>query len=162
MTTEQIPLAPLDPATDLSFTRRLAVPPALVWDCWTMPEHIPHFFVPRPHRVTHCAIDLRPGGRFDTTFEVEGNEMQNNGVWLEVVPQTRLVFSDAFTAGWKPNPDPFMTAIIDIAPDGEGGTTYTATARHRSSDAKAQHEAMGFFDGWGTVASQLEAYAQTL
>ena len=27
----------LDPKTDLSFTRTLAVPRQLVWDCWTKP-----------------------------------------------------------------------------------------------------------------------------
>ena len=55
-----------------------------------------------------------------------------------------------------------MTAIIDIAADGQGGTIYTATARHRSSEARKSHEEMGFFDGWGTVATQLEEYARTL
>jgi uncharacterized protein YndB with AHSA1/START domain len=33
----------LDPETDLSFTRTLAVPRQLVWECWTQPRHIPHF-----------------------------------------------------------------------------------------------------------------------
>ena len=55
-----------------------------------------------------------------------------------------------------------MTAIIAFADDPDGGTTYTATARHRSVEARQEHEGMGFFDGWGTVATQLEAYAQSL
>ncbi|PJE29103.1 Uncharacterized conserved protein YndB, AHSA1/START domain [Pseudooceanicola antarcticus] len=149
------------PRTDLSFTRHLAVPRALVWECWTRPEHIPHFFIPAPHRVTACDIDLRVGGRFNTTFEVEGNVMENTGVYLEVIEGRRLVFTDAYSEGWKPAPDPFMTAILDFEDDGEG-TRYTVTVRHRSPEACAQHEQMGFFDGWGTVASQLEAYAATL
>ncbi|MBK8439753.1 MAG: SRPBCC family protein [Rhodobacter sp.] len=152
----------LDPRTDLSFTRRLAVPRSMVWDCWTLPEHIPHFFVPRPHRVTACDIDLRVGGRFNTTFEVEGNEMQNNGVYLEVVPQEKLVFTDTYTEGWKPAPDPFMTAILLLADSEDGGTTYTAIARHRSPETRQAHEDMGFFDGWGTVVTQLEDYAKGL
>ena len=149
----------LDPATDLHFTRRLAVPRALVWDCWTRPEHIPNFFIPAPHRVTACAIDLRVGGRFDTTFDVDGTVIENRGVWLEIVPGERLVFTDAYSEGWKPAPDPFLTAILDFADDGAGGTRYTAIARHRSPEARAQHAEMGFFEGWGTVVTQLEAYA---
>lgn len=152
----------LDPATDLTLTRRLAVPRPVVWACWTTPAHLMQFFVPKPHRVTACDIDLRPGGRFNTTFEVEGQIMANEGVILEVIEAQRLVFTDAYTEGWKPTPEPFMTAIIDLADDGAGGTIYTATARHRSAEARAQHEQMGFHDGWGTVVSQLEAYAQTL
>lgn len=152
----------LDPDTDLSFTRSIAAPPELLFECWTTPEHIRHFFVPKPHKVTACEIDLRAGGRFNTTFEVEGAEMQNNGVWLEVVPNRRLVFTDAYSEGWKPAPDPFMTAIVEFEDDGKGGTTYTATARHRSAEAKKSHEDMGFYDGWGTVVTQLEDYAKTL
>lgn len=152
----------LDPKTDLHFTRTLAVPRALVWECWTQPKHIPHFFVPRPHRVTACDIDLRVGGRFNTTFEVEGNLMENHGVWLEVVPEEKLVFTDTYTEGWKPAPDPFMTAILILGNAPGGGTTYTAIARHRSADKAEIHKDMGFYDGWGTVVTQLEDYARTL
>lgn len=152
----------LDPETDLSFTRKLAVPRALVWECWTTPEYIRHFFVPRPHEVTSCEIDLRVGGRFNTVMKVGEHEMDNKGVYLEVVDGEKLVFTDAYSEGWKPAPDPFMTAIILLEDDPEGGTTYTAIARHRSPEARKTHEDMGFFDGWGTVVTQLEEYARTL
>lgn len=152
----------LDPQTDLILTRTLKAPRAILWECWTTPAHIKHFFVPRPHKVTACDIDLRVGGRFNTTFEVEGNEMANEGVFLEVVPQEKLVFTDAYTEGWKPAPDPFMTALLLLEDADEGGTKYTAIARHRSTDARKTHEDMGFHDGWGTVCEQLDAYALDL
>jgi uncharacterized protein YndB with AHSA1/START domain len=151
----------LDPRTDLTFTRTLPVPRALIWECWTSPEHIRNFFVPRPHRVTKCDLDLRVGGKFNTTFDVDGNVMENNGVFLEVVDGKRLVFTDTYTEGWKPSPDPFMTAILDLEDTSDGGTTYTATARHRSPETRKSHEEMGFFDGWGTVVDQLVEYIQT-
>ena len=154
--------ADLDPNTDLSFTRTLAAPRHLIWDCWTMPEHIPQFFIPAPNRVTAVEIDLRVGGRFNTTFDVDGTVMDNKGVYLEVVPGEKLVFTDTYTEGWKPAAEPFMTAILLLADAAGGGTTYTAIARHRSAEACKTHRDMGFFDGWGTVASQLDAYARTL
>lgn len=152
----------LDPATDLSFTRTLTAPRAAVWAAWTQPQHIRQFFVPAPHTVTACEIDLRVGGRFDTVFEVEGQSMTNSGVYLELIEGERLVFTDAYTEGWKPAPDPFMTAIIDLADAQDGGTLYTATARHRSIEACERHKAMGFYEGWGQVVDQLDAYASTL
>jgi len=152
----------LDPKTDLSFTRTLDVPRALVWECWTSPKHVPHFFVPRPHRVTACDIDLRVGGRFNTTFDVDGAEMANNGVYLELIPEKKLVFTDAYTEGWKPAPDPFMTAILLLADAPGGGTTYTAIARHRTPETRKAHEEMGFYRGWGTVVDQLVEYAKGL
>ena len=152
----------LDPETDLSFTRLLAVPRALVWECWTRPEHIPHFFIPAPNKVTAVDLDLRVGGRFNTVFDVNGQQMDNRGVYLEVVPQERLVFTDAYTEGWKPVPEPVMTAILLLSDAPEGGTTYTAIARHRTPETRKAHADMGFFEGWGTVATQLESYAKGL
>ncbi|MEY8842090.1 SRPBCC family protein [Cribrihabitans sp. XS_ASV171] len=152
----------LDPETDLTFTRRIAAPRSVLWACWTTPDHIRQFFIPRPHRVVACEIDLRVGGRFNTTFEVDGNRMENEGVWLEIAEGRRLVFTDAYTEGWKPAPEPFMTAIVEFEDAAEGGTVYTATARHRSPEARRSHEEMGFFEGWGMVATQLEEYARTL
>ena len=152
----------LDATTDLSFTRTLPVPRRLVWECWTTPAHIPNFFVPAPHKVTACEIDLRVGGRFDTTFDVDGNMVENKGVYLDVEPERKLVFTDTYTEGWKPTPDPFMTAMILLDDAGDGATTYTAVARHRNAQAAQTHKKMGFFGGWGTVVDQLVKYAQSL
>lgn len=152
----------LDPETDLTFTRTIPVPRSLVWECWTTPKHIKHFFVPKPHEVTDCEIDLRVGGKFNSTFKVDGNEMKNTGVFLEVVDGRKLVFTDTYSEGWKPSADPFMTAILELEDDGEGGTIYTATARHRSPQSAEKHKEMGFYDGWGTVVDQLVEYAKTL
>lgn len=52
-----------DPDTDLTLTRTLAAPRGLLWACWTTPKHIRNFFVPKPHSVAACEIDLRVGGR---------------------------------------------------------------------------------------------------
>lgn len=152
----------LDPETDLELVRDLKAPRALLWQCWTDPKHLPHWFVPKPHKVASCEIDLRPGGACNMTFDVDGTLMENNGVYLEVVPGEKLVFTDTYRAGWKPMPDPFMTAIVTFQDLGGGVTRYRAVARHRSKEAAARHEEMGFSAGWGTVAGQLEAYAQEL
>lgn len=152
----------LDATTDLSFTRTLAAPRALIWECWTQPRHIPHFFIPAPNKVTAVDIDLRVGGRFNTTFDVDGTVMENRGVYLEVVPGEKLVFTDTYSEGWKPVPEPFMTAILLLSDAADGGTTYTAIARHRSAESAKTHADMGFYDGWGTVVTQLEAYAKGL
>lgn len=152
----------LDPETDLILTRTLAAPRALLWECWTNPRHLPEWFVPKPHKVVACELDVRPGGRCNTTFDVDGNVMVNEGVYLEVIEGEKLVFTDTYTEGWKPAPEPFMTAIVTFADAPGGGTTYTAIARHRNPEAAKTHADMGFHDGWGTVAGQLEGYAQSL
>jgi uncharacterized protein YndB with AHSA1/START domain len=152
----------LDPDLDLVLTREMNAPRPLLYSVWTSPEHLVHWFVPKPHRVTACELDVRPGGVFNTTFEVEGNLMENKGVYLEVVPDAKLVFTDAYTTGWKPAPEPFMTTIVTFEDLGGGRTKYTALVRHRNAEAAKSHRDMGFFDGWGTMAAQMEAYARGL
>ncbi|OYU40125.1 MAG: polyketide cyclase [Pseudorhodobacter sp. PARRP1] len=152
----------LNPETDLVLTREINAPREILYKCWTTPAHLVHWFVPKPHKVTACELDVRPGGKCNTTFEVDGVEMPNNGVYLEVVPNEKLVFTDTYTEGWKPNPEPFMTAILTFEDIGNGRTRYTAIARHRSKETAESHKQMGFYDGWGTVVTQLEEYAQGL
>lgn len=151
-----------DPDLDLVLVRELAAPRAVIWRCWTEPEHLMQWFVPKPHKVTACHLDVRVGGACNTTFDVEGAVMENKGVYLEVVPEEKLVFTDTYTEGWKPAAEPFMTAIVTFEDLGGGRTRYTAVARHRNAESARQHRDMGFHDGWGTVATQLEAYAQGL
>lgn len=92
----------------------------------------------------------------------DGTEVPNRGVYLEVVPSQRLVFTDAFSEAWTPSTQPFMTAILTFDDAGEGWTRYVARVRHWTLEAKAQHEAMGFHDGWGVATRQLETLARTL
>lgn len=152
----------LNPDTDLSFTRTLKAPRALLWECWTTPDHIMKFFMPKPHSLESCEIDLRVGGRFNSVMNIDGKLVENTGVYLELIDGEKLVFTDGYSEGWAPAPDPFMTAIVEFRDDENGGTIYTATARHRSPEARKTHEDMGFFDGWGTVTTQLEEYAGSL
>lgn len=70
------------------------------------------------------------------------------------------MFSDAFVPGWKPSGKPFMVAHVTLEDAGDGRTKYTAVAQHWTAEAKAEHEAMGFHEGWGMAADQLEELAR--
>lgn len=155
-------LAPIDPNLDLVLERVIDVPPELVWKAWTTPEHLKHWFVPKPWSIVACEVDLRPGGIFSTTMRSpEGEEFPNSGCYLEVVPEQRLVWTDALLPGYRPAPEPFFTARIEITPEGNG-TRYVATAIHRDEAGRKQHEEMGFHDGWGTVLDQMVEYIKSM
>ena len=69
---------------DLSFTRIVDVPRALVWRAWTEPELLMPWFCPLPWKTIACEIDLRPGGIFSTTMQSpEGKEFPNAGCYLD-------------------------------------------------------------------------------
>jgi uncharacterized protein YndB with AHSA1/START domain len=87
----------------------------------------------------------------------EGQEFPNVGCYLEVVPNERLIWTDALLPGYRPAPEPFMTAVLTLEPSGKG-TRYVATAIHRDEAGRKKHEEMGFQEGWGTVVDQLVEY----
>lgn len=147
--------------TTLTLRRTLKAPRDLVWKCWTTPELLLPWFCPWPHRTTEAIIDLRPGGRFFSRMLVEGQEYPNDGSYLHVDPGRRLVFTDLLLADWQPVAEPGLGFTADLQfEDHPAGTAYTATARHRTPASAEKHEKMGFSQGWGTCADQLEAFIQ--
>ena len=136
----------------LSVTRHIAAPPAVVWHA--LIERMEEWWCPRPWRARIIEQQLHTGGR--SCMEMigpNGESMINDGVVLEFLPGRRLIFTDAFTAGWMPA-GPMMVGVFEIAPEA-GGTRYTASARHWSAEACQQHKEMGFEAGWAAAAAQL-------
>lgn len=152
----------LDPALDLVIERRIDLPPAPLWACWTRPGLMEQWFCPVPWKMTDIAIDLRPGGHFRGVIRgPAGEAMPNEGCYLELLTERRLVWTDALAGGYRPRAGAFMTGIISFEPVA-GGTLYRAMALHADAETRAKHEAMGFHDGWGKATDQLVALARTL
>ncbi|MFD1703042.1 SRPBCC family protein [Methylopila henanensis] len=152
----------IDPTRDLVLDRLIDAPRENVYRCWTEPELLKRFFAPLPYTTPHAELDVRPGGSNRITMRSpEGQDMPMSGVYLDAVPNEKLVFTDAFTEAWTPSEKPFFVAILTFADEG-GKTRYRAVARHWTVADKEAHEQMGFHEGWGQVADQLEALAKTL
>jgi uncharacterized protein YndB with AHSA1/START domain len=92
----------------------------------------------------------------------QGNKYPDSGQYLEVVPNKRLVFTDAFVGDWQPSEKPFLTATPLFEDASDGKTRYTAVARHWTVEDTENHKKMGFHEGWGICARQLEALAASL
>ena len=150
---------------DLMLERVVDVSPELVFKAWTTPKHLMPWFCPKPYRTVECEIDLKPGGKFFAQMvDPNGNKLPAEpGCYLEVVPNRKLVFTDAYTGDWNPKTSgkPFMTGIITLD-DEDGKTRYTARVRHWSAEDKKTHEDMGFHTGWGICTDQLAALAKTI
>ena len=148
---------------ELSMTRHLNAPRNAVWRCWTEAELLKQWYCPKPWQVTQAEIDLRPGGRMNAVMEgPSGEKNHTKGVFLEIIPKERLIFTDAFTEGFKPSGKPFFVGFLHLSDDAGGGTTMQWGARHWSAEDKAKHEAMGFHDGWSAAAAQLEDLAKQI
>jgi uncharacterized protein YndB with AHSA1/START domain len=153
------------PASDreLVLTRIIDAPRAKLFRAWTEPELMKQWFTPRPWTTPVIEIDLRPGGANLIVMRgPDGQEMPNRGVYLEVVKDEKLVFTDAYTKAWEPSGKPFMSVIITFEDVVGGKTRYTARVRHWTVADREAHEKMGFHQGWGQCADQLAALVATL
>ncbi len=154
---------PTEPALhELVLTRLINAPRHSLFRCWTEPALIVQWFTPPPWKTVAAELDVRAGGANLITMQgPDGTRMPNAGIYLEVVPDARLVFTDAYTSAWVPSAKPFFTCILTF--DEEAGQTrYTARARHWTAEDCAAHDKMGFHAGWGVATDQLAALAATL
>jgi uncharacterized protein YndB with AHSA1/START domain len=151
------------PKYELSLTRVIDAPRHKIFKAWTTPELLKQWFAPLPWKTPHIEMDLRPGGaNLFVMADPEGNEFPNRGVYLEVVENEKLVFTDAFTSAWVPSAKPFMVGTITLEDLGGGKTKYTATVLHWSEEDRLAHEKMGFHEGWGQCTDQLAALVAKL
>ncbi|MEX2691699.1 SRPBCC family protein [Rhizobium mongolense] len=141
---------------ELVLVREFDAPREKIFKAWTDPELMKEWFVPRPWTVSKVESDVRPGGSSLVVMQSpEGQEFPNQGVYLEVVENEKIVLTDAYTSAWVPSEKPFMTAVVLLEDLGNGRTKYTAKALHWRAEDKEEHEKMGFHEGWGKAADQL-------
>ena len=151
-----------DPDRDLVLHRRVAAPPDRLYRCWTEPELLKRWFAPEPWTVPVAELDVRVGGASLVVMRgPDGTDYPSRGVYLDVVPGERLVFTDAYSDAWTPAPKPFMTVILTFAAE-DGGTRYAIRVRHWTAADREAHETMGFHQGWGRCADQMAELAAGL
>ena len=76
---------------EIQIVRAFAAPRDVVFEAWTKPEHVAHWWDPGRERLASCDIDLRPNGTF--RFIPSGTKPPFIGTYRDIVPPERLVFS---------------------------------------------------------------------
>lgn len=155
---------------DLVLERVLDAPRELVWKAWTDPEHLKRWWAPNPYETPEIELDLRPGGGFTTRMTgPDSFDSRDTGCFLEVIEGKKIVWTSALGIGYRPKALDAdgcggfaFTAVITFEDTDDGRTFYRAVAMHKDRADRDTHEKMGFHEGWGTVASQLEQVAREL
>jgi uncharacterized protein YndB with AHSA1/START domain len=155
----QSSLAKHDPARDaelaarpsLTLTRRLGAAPEKVYAAWADPQKLVQWFGPAAveEGSVKADIDLRVGGRYRISFSANGNYNEVGGVYREVVPNQRLVFSWA----WHSTPERESLVTISIKPEGSGSLLIFNHAQFVDTKARDNHER-----GWTEFLGKLESY----
>jgi uncharacterized protein YndB with AHSA1/START domain len=158
------------PTKPFVLTRTFDAPRQLVWDVWTKPEHLKHWFGPKGTEIVSAKVDLRPGGLFHYGLKTpDGKIMWGKFTYKEIKPPEKLVaivaFSDEnagvtrhlLSATW-----PLQTLSTTTFAEHGGKTEmtlqwepYQATAEERATFDSSR---AGMTQGWSGTMEQLEAY----
>jgi uncharacterized protein YndB with AHSA1/START domain len=136
----------------LTLERRIKASPAQVFQAWTDPKKLVHWFGPADTvpATARAELDVRPGGRFKVSFETEdGQRHEVSGVYREVVPDRRLVF----TWAWQSTPERESLVTVTLAADGDG--TLLTLHHERFFDEAARD---GHARGWTGCLERLAQY----
>jgi uncharacterized protein YndB with AHSA1/START domain len=134
----------------LTLKRRLNASPEKVYAAWTDPQKIARWIGPAQVKAgsVQAEIDARTGGRFRLSFTAENGEYhQVGGVYREVVPNQRLVFSWA----WHSTPERESLVTVTLKPDGAG--TLLTLSHEKFFDQAA---ADGHRNGWTGSLDRLQ------
>ncbi|HEU4641170.1 MAG TPA: SRPBCC domain-containing protein [Gemmatimonadaceae bacterium] len=96
-------------ARELVITRTFDAPRELVWSAWTERERAMRWAGPKDFTAPELEGDVRPGGAWRTVLRSpDGEDHPQHGVYLEVVPPERLVF----TFAWDSAPENEMLVTV--------------------------------------------------
>ena len=136
----------------LTLKRRLNASPEKVYAAWTNPQKIARWFGPSSVKAGTglASIEARIGGRYRISFTMENGEYNEvGGIYREVVPNERLVFSWA----WHSTPERDSLVTVSLKPDGDGTLL---TLHHEQLFDQAARD--GHERGWIGTLDKLKNY----
>lgn len=139
---------------ELNLERHFAAPPERVFQALTDPAELARWWGPENHSVPVCELDVRPGGAWRTCMRApDGGEHCVSGVYREVVPPRRLVYTWSWDSEDGPGDETLVTLELTAR---DGGTDLVLTHRGFVSDElRDKHQG-----GWGSCFDCLDTYLE--
>ena len=145
---------------EITVTRLFDASPELVFEAMTKPEHVRRWWgnLDDRYSVTVCEIDLRVGGAWRFVGRgPEGNYPAFYGVYREIEPPRRVVFTEIF----EPFPDGGSLVTSELTEEG-GKTRLTVTALYSSKEVRDTVLSTGMAKGAALSYDRLEEIAASL
>jgi uncharacterized protein YndB with AHSA1/START domain len=109
---------------EVVITRVFDAPAHLLFKAYSAPEHLTLWFGPPDYPLTLCEVDFRAGGRY--RFAMTGPDGKQGppfgGEYLEIVPDRKIVYTNAFE---KPGAESMIVTITFDEDEKSGETTLT-------------------------------------
>jgi uncharacterized protein YndB with AHSA1/START domain len=147
--------------TEIQITREFAAPRALVFKALTTPELIKRWWNAKRGEVTVAEIDLREGGKWRQVMVTpDGFEVAFHGDYREIVPNERLVSTEAYEG--VPDPDNNATVNTVTLAEEDGKTMMSVLIRCPSKEVRDAIVESGMEAGMQDAYDLLEEVAISL
>lgn len=134
----------------LTIKRRFKAAPAKVFAAWTDPKKVKRWMGPGEVKVLATEGDARVGGRFRWLMQAPDGERHDvSGVYREVVPNEKLVF----TWAWKSTPERKSLVTLTFKGDGDGTLFTMVHEQFFDEAARDSHN-----KGWTSAMEKLDKY----
>lgn len=152
---------------ELLITRIFDAPRELVWKAWTDPEHFKLWWGPKDFTCPFCEMDLRVGGKYlNCMRSPEGRDYWTTGVYKEIVPFERIVYTDSFAdaegnavpaTDYGMSPDfPLETLVTVTFEDDQGKTKMTLTHVGMPVGETSEQAGAGWNESFDKLAESLK------
>jgi uncharacterized protein YndB with AHSA1/START domain len=152
-----------------TLTRLLDAPRERVFQAWTDPDHLQWFFSDQTDPREPIMVDLRVGGVWRQKMVVdEETTYYTGGIYREIVPPERIVFTWGAVDGWPPiDPDrpedgPVITVTLNEVGDKTEMVFHLQLPDHLSEDRVREWFASGIRGGWSDTIDRLVASFATV
>jgi uncharacterized protein YndB with AHSA1/START domain len=134
----------------ITFERSIRASREQVFDVWTKPEHVTHWWDPSGAPLAECTIDLEPGGAFRFVNRGDAHSPPFAGTYRVIERPSKLVF-DA------------MGAVGTVILESRGRETHlTVTIRCASAEHFEQFVKLGVDTGTSKTLDNLVAHVEKL
>ncbi len=134
----------------ITLKRIFAAPRQLVFEAWTNPEHVKHWYKLSNATMSSCDIDLRVGGRWRVVLYANGREQSFGGKYREISAPERLVQTLHYDGAPHAEAVETLTFI-----EREGKTLLTSTVVHTSAENRDWHVSSGMEEGANEILDSL-------
>jgi uncharacterized protein YndB with AHSA1/START domain len=132
----------------LQIKRVIEAPRERLYRAWTNPQELMRWFSPTDQILVHkVEVDARPGGRYRIEMLKEGKTIVVSGVYREVRPPERLVFTWAWQE-WEPGWD--SVVAVELRDLGHSTELVLTHELFPSAEERSRHER-----GWNGALERL-------
>jgi uncharacterized protein YndB with AHSA1/START domain len=129
----------------------------LLFEAWTNPDHLKHWWGCEGSSIEHCAIDLRVGGAWGLVMRMaDGSEHPFHGTYREVSCPHRLVYTECYDMPQFGSPEWLTTVTFEETSE---GTLLTHILEHNSREVRDGHLQAGMQEGTIHTLTRLDEYA---